>query len=130
MLTLLIVDDSSTVRRLIISALRPMNASFSEAASGLEAIEKLALRRYDAVTLDLNMPDMHGIEFLQFVRTHKPYKTLPVLVITTLTDESVLEQAMQAGADAYLLKPFKPVELLNSLRVLLDPNKVGRVGDN
>jgi two-component system, chemotaxis family, chemotaxis protein CheY len=119
MFTFLVVDDSPTLRKMIISALKPLNASFSEAASGLEAIEKLAVRSHDAVTLDLNMPDMHGLEFLQFVRNHSAFRNLPILVVTTRSDNYMLVKAMEAGADGYLVKPFKPADLLNQMKNLL-----------
>lgn len=112
---LLIVDDSTTVRKMIIAALRPLNATFSEAANGLEAIEKLALRRHDAVMLDLNMPDMHGLEFLHFMRSHSQFKDIPVIVITTRSDEEMQKVAMEAGANSYVKKPFTPPDLLKAV---------------
>lgn len=115
----LIVDDSATLRKMIKAALGPLNASFSEAGSGLEAIEQLALRGYDAVTLDLNMPDMHGLEFLRFVRSHSRMKNIPILVLTTRTDTEMRETVLSSGADLYMTKPFSPAELLNAVRELL-----------
>lgn len=82
----LVVDDSATIRKMIMTALRPLQANFREASSGLEAIEQLMLSQYDVVTLDLNMPDMHGLEFLQFVRNHNAFKEIPIVVITTRAD--------------------------------------------
>jgi two-component system, chemotaxis family, chemotaxis protein CheY len=118
--TILIVDDSSTLRKMIIASLKPLNASFSEAANGLEAIEKLTLHEHDAVTLDLNMPDMNGLEFLQFLRSHWTLKDIPVLVVTTRSDEHMLRKVMEAGANAYLLKPFSPIDLLAQVKNMLN----------
>jgi two-component system, chemotaxis family, chemotaxis protein CheY len=68
-------------------------SAFSEAATGLEAIEQLALATVELIVLDLNMPDMHGIDVLKFVRGHKAYKDVPVIVLTTRGDEASRETA-------------------------------------
>ena len=69
---ILIVDDSPTMRRMVMASLRSLpGVSFGEASSGLEAIERLALAPVDLMILDLNMPDMHGIEVLGFLRRHQ-----------------------------------------------------------
>lgn len=116
----LIVDDSITVRKMIMASLRSLNPTFGEAGSGLEAIEQLALQPYDAVTLDLNMPDMQGLEFLQFVRSHQAFKHLPVLVVTTRSDGAIEQDVLSAGANAYLSKPFTPEKLLEKMLEVLD----------
>ena len=115
----LVVDDSATIRKMIMSALRPLNASFREASSGLEAIEQLMLSPYDMVTLDLNMPDMHGLEFLQFVRGHNTFKDIPILVITTRADAQMREVVLSAGANRYMTKPFSPDAILETVKDLL-----------
>jgi two-component system, chemotaxis family, chemotaxis protein CheY len=120
---LLIVDDSITVRKMIMAALRPLKVEFGEAGSGLEAIEQLALSHYDAVTLDLNMPDMHGLEFLQFIRTHSTLKHIPILVLTTRSDSKMRADILAAGANDYLTKPFAPNELLQAMQALLSGEK-------
>ena len=83
-------------------------AHFIEAASGLEAIEALAVSTVTLVILDLNMPDMHGLEVLRFVRSHQKYRHVPILVLTTRADDGSRGAAMEAGATAYLTKPFVP----------------------
>jgi two-component system, chemotaxis family, chemotaxis protein CheY len=120
MYNFLVVDDSPTIRKMIIAALKPLNASFSEASTGLEAIEKLTMRRHDAVTLDLNMPDMHGLELLQFLRQHSSFKFLPVLIITTRSDQEILDKVIKTGANGYLVKPFQPADLLERVKAMLD----------
>ncbi|RMF43172.1 MAG: response regulator [Anaerolineae bacterium] len=116
---ILVVDDSPTMRKMIMAALRPLQAEFGEAGNGLEAIEQLALKRYQAMTLDLNMPDMHGLEVLRYVRQLASYEDMPVVVISTRGDEASLQQALQLGANRYLVKPFQPAELLETLQTLL-----------
>jgi two-component system chemotaxis response regulator CheY len=107
---ILIVDDSATIRRMVRASLAPLPGpvDFVEAASGLEAIERLALGMVDLIVLDLNMPDMHGLEVLGFVRAHHKYRVVPVIVLTTRGDDASRQAALQAGATAYLTKPFEP----------------------
>jgi two-component system chemotaxis response regulator CheY len=72
-----------------------------------------------AVVLDLNMPDMHGLDVLKFLRSHARYRDLPVMILTTRGDESSRDAALQAGASAYMTKPFTPAALVASIRELL-----------
>lgn len=115
----LIVDDSSTLRKMIMAALKPLRPVFGEAGSGLEAIEQLTLRPYDAMTLDLNMPDMHGLELLRFLRSHKVFQSIPIVVVTTRSDSESREAVMAAGADRYICKPFDPSDLLKEVNEIL-----------
>ena len=94
----------------------PLGAEFIEAASGLEAIEQLALGPIQLMVLDLNMPDMHGLEVLGFVRANQKFQQLPVIVLTTRDDPASRTAAMQAGATSYLTKPFTPQALLAEAR--------------
>jgi two-component system chemotaxis response regulator CheY len=117
---ILIVDDSPTIRRMVRASLAPIGIeTFAEAASGLEAIEQLMLGPTALMILDLNMPDMHGLEVLRFVRQHATFRTLPVIVLTTRGDESSREAAMLAGASAYMTKPFGPQVLADRARQFL-----------
>jgi two-component system chemotaxis response regulator CheY len=121
MKSILIVDDSPTMRRMVVASLRDFkDVSFDEAASGLEAIEHLALAPVDLMVLDLNMPDMHGLEVVQFVRRHQAYSRIPIIVLTTRGDESSRSAALEAGASAYLTKPFLPSVLAANARELLN----------
>jgi two-component system chemotaxis response regulator CheY len=97
-------------------SLSPLNLEFVEAASGLEAIEQLAISPIQLMVLDLNMPDMHGLEVLGFVRANQKFLQLPVVVLTTRDDEASRDSAMQAGATRYLTKPFTPAKLLQDVR--------------
>ena len=117
---ILIVDDSQTIRRMVKASLAPLGAEFIEAASGLEAIEQLALGPIQLMVLDLNMPDMHGLEVLGFVRANQKFQQLPILVLTTRDDPSSRTAALQAGATAYLTKPFTPHALLAEARGMIE----------
>ncbi|HEX4346728.1 MAG TPA: response regulator [Vicinamibacterales bacterium] len=117
---ILIVDDSVTIRKMVRASLRElMPSEFVEAASGLEAIEHLAVAPVGLVVLDLNMPDMHGLDVLKFVRAQERYKGLPVVVLTTRGDEASRQAAESAGASAYVTKPFAPAALASKVKGLL-----------
>ena len=121
--TILLVDDSPTIRRMVRAALGSIpDVVFTEAGSGVQAIETLAMQPVQMMVLDLNMPDMHGLEVLRFLRSHQHYRDLPVMVLTTRGDEISRDAAIQAGASAYLTKPFSPSVLASSVCRLLRPS--------
>lgn len=118
---ILVVDDSRVMREMVVACLRPYEgAGFTHAASGLEAIEKLSLARYDLVVLDLNMPDIGGYEVLEFIRSQDKLRSLPILVVTTRGDESSRNRALEAGATRFMTKPFTPEAILSQARALLE----------
>jgi len=117
---ILIVDDSATIRKMVRASLQLLERpAFIEAATGLEAIEQLAITPVQLIILDLNMPDMHGIDVLKFVRRQERYASLPIIVLTTRGDEASRQSAEQAGATTYLTKPFLPEQLATTARSLL-----------
>jgi two-component system chemotaxis response regulator CheY len=117
----LIVDDSPTIRRMVRVSLANLagGSEFTEAGSGLEAIEHLALGAVELIVLDLNMPDIHGLEVLAFLRGHAKFKQLPVIVLTTRGDEAHRRAALDAGATAFMTKPFVPHVLAAQAQQLL-----------
>lgn len=117
---ILVVDDSATMRRMVLVSLREFKGlTFYEAANGLEAIERVALGPIDLMVLDLNMPDMHGLEVIQFVRKQPSHQTTPIVVLTTRGDEESRAASLVAGASRYLTKPFQPAALAAQVRELL-----------
>jgi two-component system chemotaxis response regulator CheY len=123
MRNILVVDDSPTMRRMVVASLRDLKGVvFDEASSGLEAIEHLALSPVNLMILDLNMPDMHGLEVVRFVRKHNTYNAIPIIVLTTRGDEASRTDALAIGASVYLTKPFLPNVLAAHVRELLDGN--------
>ena len=116
---ILVVDDSKVMREMIVACLRgEPGLRFTHAASGLEAIERLSLARFDLVFLDLNMPDIGGYEVLEFVRAQDTTRDVPIVVVTTRGDESSRERALTAGASRFMTKPFEPAQILEELRSL------------
>ncbi|HEY6037842.1 MAG TPA: response regulator [Kofleriaceae bacterium] len=117
---LLIVDDSKLMRDMVAACLRPLGAvTFEFAGTGLEAIERLALSGFDLVVLDLNMPDVGGVEVIEFVRAQDRLKTLPILIVTTRGDDASRARVLEAGASSFLAKPFAPEQILDEARRLL-----------
>jgi two-component system chemotaxis response regulator CheY len=120
MADVLIVDDSKVMREMIVACLRAEpTLVFTHAASGLEAIEKLSLKPFDLVVLDLNMPDIGGIEVVEFVRGQDQLKALPIIIVTTRGDEVSRTQALEAGASLFMTKPFTPEAIVAEVRTLL-----------
>jgi two-component system chemotaxis response regulator CheY len=120
MLKILVVDDSKVMREMIIACLRGVaGLEFSQAGSGLEAIERLSLGTFDLVFLDLNMPDIGGFEVIEFVRSQDTLKALPIVVVTTRGEEATRTRVLQLGASRFMTKPFDPATVVSELRSLL-----------
>ncbi|RKH49624.1 response regulator [Corallococcus sp. AB049A] len=117
----LVVDDSKVMRDMVVACLRPYpDSHFTQASSGLEAIEQLSLKPYDLLVLDLNMPDIGGIEVVEFVRGQDHLRNLPIIIVTTRGDEASRERALQAGANRFMTKPFTPDSIQGAARALLE----------
>src|SRR5262249_36913213 len=102
----LIVDDSSTMRRIIINTLNKLgHQDFVEAANGREGIDRLGAGGIDMIITDWNMPEMNGIDFIKAVRTPGS-KDTPVLMVTTNAAKDDIVEALRAGVNNYVVKPF------------------------
>lgn len=122
----LVVDDSKVMRDMVVACLRAEpGLKFTHASSGLEAIERLSLQRFDVVVLDLNMPDIGGIEVVEFVRGQDGLHALPIVIVTTRGDEESRARALQAGANRFMTKPFTPDAIRGEVRALLSGEGVG-----
>jgi two-component system chemotaxis response regulator CheY len=116
----LVVDDSKVMREMVAACLRPdADLVITQAASGLEAIERLSLKPFAIVILDLNMPDIGGLEVVEFIRGQDKLKTLPILIVTTRGDDASRDAVMGAGASRFMTKPFTPEQILSEVRGLL-----------
>jgi len=105
----LIVDDSSVMRKIVERALRQAGlaiASVFEAASGVEGLDILRSQRVDLILSDINMPNMDGLEFLRQLRAQNLAPNIPVVMITTEGSEDHVREAIVAGAQGYIRKPF------------------------
>jgi two-component system, chemotaxis family, chemotaxis protein CheY len=120
MTEILVVDDSKVMREMIVACLRGQESfSFTHASSGLEAIERLSLAPFDIVILDLNMPDIGGLEVVQFIRGQDKICNLPILIVTTRGDEASRVRVLAAGASRFMTKPFTPEGILGAVLALL-----------
>jgi two-component system chemotaxis response regulator CheY len=118
--TILIVDDSTAMRAFIISGLEELGKfQFVEAKTGFEALKELPRKRYALIISDINMPDVNGLELLNFIKTSENYKNIPVLMISTETKEEDLTRALTMGANDYLTKPFDIKNLQKKVKKLL-----------
>ncbi|MCC6095257.1 MAG: response regulator [Bilifractor sp.] len=114
--TILVVEDDPSVRNLITTTLKMYDYNFLTAGNGQTAIMQTASHNPDVMFLDLGLPDMDGVDVIRKVRT---WSELPIIVISARSEESDKIEALDAGADDYLTKPFSVEELLARLRVSL-----------
>lgn len=102
----LVVEDSSTIRKILCQYLRKMNIEVVEAVDGRDALERLKeMPRPDVVLVDWNMPVMSGIDFIRAVRELRVYDPLPLIMVTTNSESEHLGTAMDAGANEFIQKP-------------------------
>lgn len=112
MKTILIVEDSSTTRALIRAVIEDIgDFETVEAGSGFEALKMLPLQEYSLVITDINMPDINGLELINFIRNNPRYSQLPIIIVSTEKSEEDKKRGMALGATAYVTKPFKSSEL-------------------
>ena len=116
--TVLIVDDEKVVRKLLISNLSVAGFSCLEAASGAEALEQLKSHEVSVALLDVNMPNMSGIELLNIMM--KSYPEIAVLMITAVSNSDTAIDCMRQGAYDYIIKPFKNERLIDAVEKTLN----------
>lgn len=117
----MVVDDSRTVQELVSSAFVRHGFDVVCASDGIDGIEKLALN--DDVALifcDVNMPRMSGLDMISEVRRIDKYASIPVVMLTTEGRPELMRRAKDAGAKAWIVKPFKPEQLVAVVKKLID----------
>lgn len=120
MKSVLVVDDSNTTRSLIKSAVGEINdINTFEASTGFEALKALPQQPLDLIILDINMPDINGLELLNFVKNDNRYKNIPVVIVSTEHGKKDIDRGIASGAFAYLTKPFKIEELQDIVKKAL-----------
>jgi two-component system chemotaxis response regulator CheY len=110
--TILTVDDSASIRQMVAMTLKSVGHEVLEAGNGAEGYDKATANQVHAVITDLNMPVMNGIEFIRKYRQHPASKGVPIILLTTESDEELKRQAKEAGATGWIVKPFKQDQLL------------------
>lgn len=108
----LVVEDSPAMRTLIASTVEEIDGvSASEAESGFEALKALPRGDFALIITDINMPDINGLELIRFIRDNERYRDTPLIIISTESSQRDRERGLALGANAYLVKPFEPAEL-------------------
>lgn len=116
----LVVDDSPTMRRIIINTLNKLGyQDIVQASNGREGIERLADGPVDVVITDWNMPEMSGVEFVRALRTLEATRGLPVLMVTTNATQEDIVEALRAGVNNYVVKPFTPDTMKDKIDAVL-----------
>ncbi len=120
--TILIVDDSTSLRTVVKMALVRAGYDVVEAGDGKDALRQLeTLGRVNLIVSDVNMPNMDGIAFVTEVKKHPRHKFTPVIMLTTEGQDAKKEQGRAAGARAWITKPFNPPQLLDAVAKLIQP---------
>ncbi len=117
---ILAVDDSPTMRRIIINTLKRAGyTDIIEATDGKDALAKMKVDKVDFVITDWNMPEMDGLTFVTNVRNNPEHKDLPILMVTTRSVKDDIIEAMKAGVNSYIVKPFTPDTLKEKIESVL-----------
>ena len=119
--TILIVDDSASVRQVVSIALRGAGYDVVTAADGQDALKQLDGKRIHLIISDVNMPNMDGITFVAEAKKLPAYKFTPIIMLTTESQEDKKRQAQAAGAKAWVTKPFQPDQMLSAVAKLVQP---------
>ncbi len=117
---ILIIDDSESIREVVASALEQSGYNVIKGINGLDGLKCLKeAEAIDLIVTDLNMPIMDGISFLKEVRSIDTYKYLPVIILTTESQEQKKQEAKNAGATGWIIKPFSKEKLLEVIKKVI-----------
>ncbi|WP_046269800.1 response regulator [Pseudomonas syringae] len=119
--SVLVVDDSSSVRQVVGIALKSAGYDVIEACDGKDALGKLTGQKVHLIISDVNMPNMDGITFVREVKKLASYKFTPIIMLTTESQESKKAEGQAAGAKAWVVKPFQPAQMLAAVSKLILP---------
>lgn len=117
--TILTVDDSASVRQMVSFTLKNEGFSVIEALDGVDGLEKLADTRVNMILTDLNMPRMDGLDFIRQVRRTNSCRFIPIVMLTTESQTDKKTEGKAAGATGWIIKPFKPQQLVAVVKKLL-----------
>jgi len=114
--SILLVDDAAVVRHIVSLTLRKAGYDVVEAVNGKDALAKLDASSVELVLTDLNMPEMDGIELIRNLRKSSKFKFMPILMLTTVSQEDKKKEGKEAGASGWIYKPFHAIDLLSMIR--------------
>jgi two-component system chemotaxis response regulator CheY len=118
---IMVVDDSASVRQVARIALSNAGFDVVEAADGKDALAKLTGKRVNLFVCDVNMPNMNGLEFSGAVKKLNDYRFTPIVICTTEGKRELIDQGKAVGVKAWLVKPFKPEQLVDTVNKLMPP---------
>ena len=119
MKTIMTVDDSASVRMMVNFTLCDLGFEIVEADNGRDALKKLENKAIDMVITDLNMPELDGIGLVRKIRENPSYRSMPIIILTTERERGSREEGKGAGATEWIVKPFKPEQLVAAVRRVL-----------
>lgn len=117
--TIMVVDDSASLRQVVSIALKGAGYNVIEACDGKDALTKLAGTKVNLVISDVNMPNMDGITLLKEIRNRPELRFTPVIMLTTESQEAKKQEGRNAGAKAWVVKPFQPAQMLDAVAKLI-----------
>ncbi len=117
--TIMTVDDSASIRQMVSFTLREVGYNVLEAVDGKDALAKIRGATVSMVITDLNMPNMDGIELIRNLRANSAYKFIPIIMLTTESQGNKKQEGKAAGATGWIVKPFKPDQLLSVVKKVL-----------
>ncbi len=117
--TIMTVDDSASVRLMVNFTLRELGYEIIEAENGKEALKKLEKKKIHMMITDINMPEMDGISLVKKMRANPDYKFIPIIMLTTESQVEKKNAGKQAGATGWIVKPFKPDQLVAVVKKVL-----------
>ncbi len=119
--SIMIVDDSASLRQVVSIALKSAGYEVVEAVDGKDALTKLDGRKLHLIISDVNMPNMDGISFVKAAKELPAYKFTPIIMLTTEAGENKKQEGQTAGAKAWVVKPFQPAQMLTAVSKLVLP---------
>ncbi len=119
MTSILAVDDSASMRQMVSFTLKGAGFDVTEAVDGQDALSKAKTKKFDLVISDVNMPNMDGISLIRELRTLADFKFTPLLLLTTESAADKKAEGKSAGATGWIVKPFNPDQLLNTVKKVL-----------
>ncbi|GBE01312.1 hypothetical protein BMS3Bbin06_01565 [bacterium BMS3Bbin06] len=118
---ILIVEDSDSTRSMIRTMVEDLGEEYLvfDTGNGFEALKLLPTEDFNMIITDINMPDINGLELINFIKTNPRYRDIPLIIVSTERSEEDRNRGLALGADAYITKPFKPEELQETVKQII-----------
>jgi two-component system chemotaxis response regulator CheY len=116
---ILIIDDSAVFRKVLTLQLKNAGYEVSDAIDGVDGFQKATTSEFNLIVCDVNMPNMDGLTFVGKIRANEKARFIPIIMLTTESQEEKKRKGLEAGAKAWLVKPFSPEQLLNAINKLI-----------